>query len=101
MAAKGKAAKSSSGASMSQYDVEVEKRLGLLEADAASAQSTLINVQETINEIKSVVPYIQKQIDELKNPVTEAKPFDDLEGLEKVQAQLDDLDERLHRKFNF
>ena len=34
MAAKGSAAKSSSGASMSKYDVEVEKRLQALEAEA-------------------------------------------------------------------
>ena len=34
MAAKGSAAKSASGASMSKYDVEVEKRLQALEAEA-------------------------------------------------------------------
>tara|TARA_B100000965_G_scaffold23245_1_gene17483 strand:- start:404 stop:619 length:216 start_codon:yes stop_codon:yes gene_type:complete len=34
MAAKGKAAKSATGASMSKYDVEVEKRLQALEAEA-------------------------------------------------------------------
>ena len=34
MAAKGSAAKSASGASMSKYDVEVEKRLQALEAQA-------------------------------------------------------------------
>ena len=34
MAFKGTAAKSSSGASMSKYDVEVEKRLKALEAQA-------------------------------------------------------------------
>ena len=34
MAFKGKAAKSSSGASMSKYDVEVEERLQALEAQA-------------------------------------------------------------------
>ena len=34
MPTKGKAAKSSSGASMSKYDVEVEKRLKALEAEA-------------------------------------------------------------------
>ena len=34
MAAKGTAAKSASGASMSKYDVEVEKRLQALEAEA-------------------------------------------------------------------
>ena len=35
MAAKGSAAKSASGASMSKYDVEVEKRLQALEAPLA------------------------------------------------------------------
>ena len=34
MAAKGSAAKSASGSSMSKYDVEVEKRLQALEAEA-------------------------------------------------------------------
>ena len=34
MAAKGTAAKAASGASMSKYDVEVEKRLKALEAEA-------------------------------------------------------------------
>ncbi len=34
MAAKGSAAKSASGASMSKYDVEVEKRLQALESEA-------------------------------------------------------------------
>ena len=34
MAAKGTAAKSASGASMSKYDVELEKRLKALEAEA-------------------------------------------------------------------
>jgi len=37
MAAKGSAAKSASGASMSKYDVEVEKRLQALEAQAHKA----------------------------------------------------------------
>ena len=36
MAARGNAAKSASGASMSKYDVEVEKRLQALEAKAHS-----------------------------------------------------------------
>ncbi len=99
MPAKGKAAKSSSGASMSKYDVEVEKRLGLLEADAASAQNTINNIQEQIDEIKQVVADINAKVHE--HDEVEVKPFDDLEGLERVQAQLDDLDTRLHRKFNF
>tara|TARA_B100000427_G_scaffold40362_1_gene29086 strand:- start:510 stop:809 length:300 start_codon:yes stop_codon:yes gene_type:complete len=99
MPTKGKAAKSSSGASMSKYDVEVEKRLKLLEADAASAHNTLNNVQEQLEEIKQVVAHINVKVHDHEE--VEATPFDDLEGLEKVQAQLDDLDTRLHRKFNF
>ena len=39
MAAKGTAAKSASGASMSKYDVEVEKRLVALEAAVAELKS--------------------------------------------------------------
>ena len=39
MAYKGKAAKSSSGASMSQYDVEVEARLTALEAAVMELQA--------------------------------------------------------------
>ena len=39
MATKGTAAKSSSGASMSKYDVEVESRLQALEAAVASLQA--------------------------------------------------------------
>ena len=39
MAAKGTAAKSSSGASMSKYDVEVEKRLIALEAAVAELKA--------------------------------------------------------------
>ncbi len=41
MAIQGKAARSSSGAAMSQYDVEVEKRLNLLETENAWLKSKL------------------------------------------------------------
>jgi hypothetical protein len=40
MAAKGSAAKSASGAAMSQYDVEVESRLKALEEAVAALQSS-------------------------------------------------------------
>ena len=40
MAAKGSAAKSDSGAAMSQYDVEVEARLKALEAAVAALQAS-------------------------------------------------------------
>ena len=41
MAAKGQAAKSASGASMSKYDVEVESRLKKIEAEIASIKEGL------------------------------------------------------------
>ena len=40
MAAKGSAAKSSSGAAMSKYDVEVEARLQALEAKVAALEAS-------------------------------------------------------------
>ena len=40
MAFKGTASKSATGASMSQYDVEVEARLGKLEAAVAALQAS-------------------------------------------------------------
>ena len=40
MAAKGSAAKSASGASMSKYDVEVEARLQALEAKVAALEAS-------------------------------------------------------------
>lgn len=40
MATQGKAAKSSSGAAMSKYDVEVEARLKALEAKVAALESS-------------------------------------------------------------
>ena len=73
MAYKGKAAKSSSGASMSQYDVEVEARLTALEAavkklqahehdaPAAPAVATgddhdkLVEVEAALNKVRGVL----------------------------------------------
>ena len=40
MAIQGKAAKSSSGASMSRYDVEIEARVNALEAKVAALESS-------------------------------------------------------------
>ena len=50
MAAKGTAAKSASGASMSKYDVEVEKRLKALEAKVNKIISHL-SKKENIDDI--------------------------------------------------
>ena len=71
MAIKGKAAKSSSGASMSKYDVEVEARLQALEtaelqahshdAPATTAVATgddhdkLVEVEAALNKVRGVL----------------------------------------------
>jgi len=52
--AKGTAAKSASGASMSKYDVEVEKRLKILEADVASVNISIANIERTLGELTTV-----------------------------------------------
>jgi len=43
----GKAARSASGAAMSKYDVEVEKRLKVIEAEIASIKESLNNHSHT------------------------------------------------------
>ena len=45
MAAKGTASKSSTGASMSKYDVEVEGRLQTLEAEVARLQTKVTSLE--------------------------------------------------------
>ena len=76
MAYKGKAAKSSSGASMSQYDVEVEARLTALEAavkelqaqaagnaggvatvsnDSTADHEKLVEVEAALNKVRGVL----------------------------------------------
>ena len=45
--AKGTAAKSASGASMSKYDVEVEKRLTAIESDIKSIELSIVNIEKT------------------------------------------------------
>ena len=54
MAAKGTAAKSASGASMSKYDVEVEKRLKAVEADVSSIALSVANIERTLGELTTV-----------------------------------------------
>jgi len=55
MAYKGQAAKSASGASMSQYDVEVEARLTALEAEAHTKPTgaTAAKVEERLSALES------------------------------------------------
>ena len=71
MAAKGKASKSTTGASMSKYDVEVEARLQALETAVASLQSAapaaapavatgddhdkLVEVEAALNKVRGVL----------------------------------------------
>ena len=54
MAAKGTAAKSASGASMSKYDVEVEKRLKALESDVASVNISIANIERSLAELVKI-----------------------------------------------
>ena len=58
MAAKGSAAKSSSGAAMSKYDVEVEARLQALEAKVAALETSdkaQLEVDARFEELESKV----------------------------------------------
>ena len=61
MVAKGKAAKSASGASMSKYDVEVEARL----KDLESKVSGINNIEGMINDLVSQVSELQGQVSNL------------------------------------
>ena len=69
MAAKGSAAKSASGASMSKYDVEVEKRLQALEAEAHPKchHDTEVDVDHHHGEIKVLEAKVDNLILKLKN----------------------------------
>ena len=72
MAAKGSAAKSSSGAAMSKYDVEVEKRLQALEekahtpcggGDTYALEAKLDALIEALNQCPAVVGSFPKDSD--------------------------------------
>lgn len=78
--AEGKAAKSSTGAAMSKYDVEVEARLKVLEA--------------AIKEIKSELASHKHEAPAAPAPVAAPVSGD-------VEAKLDDLVTRLSRKMSF
>tara|TARA_B100000287_G_C20120599_1_gene578197 strand:+ start:217 stop:432 length:216 start_codon:yes stop_codon:yes gene_type:complete len=71
MATKGTAAKSASGAAMSKYDVEVEKRLQVIEA-------RLAEIDVRFHELKEGVP-----------------------SPDGVAEKLDDLINRLEKKISF
>ena len=62
MVAKGKAAKSSSGASMSKYDVEVEARLKALESKVGGIN----NIEGMINDLVRQVSELQAQVSQLQ-----------------------------------
>ena len=67
MAAKGTAAKSASGASMSKYDVEVEKRLVALEAAVKEIQDNPIQAHShdsnDSGDVASEIAELRKKID--------------------------------------
>ena len=62
MVAKGKAAKSASGASMSKYDVEVEARLKALESKVGEIN----NIEGMINDLVRQVSELQAQVSQLQ-----------------------------------
>mgnify|MGYP003112283790 FL=1 len=71
--AKGTAAKSASGASMSKYDVEVEKRLTAIESDIKSIELSIANIEKTVQahshdsndsgDVASEIAELKKKID--------------------------------------
>ena len=63
MAAKGSAAKSASGASMSKYDVEVEGRLQALEAKVAALEAS----DKAQQEVDARFLRLKKKINKLWN----------------------------------
>ena len=63
MAFKGTAGKSSSGASMSKYDVEVEGRLQKVEDQVGS----IPNIEGMINSLVSQVSELQEQVSQLQS----------------------------------
>ena len=91
MAFKGTAGKSSSGASMSKYDVEVEERLQKLEGKV-----------NDISVIEAMVSSLETKIDALESQTTRLK--DDLRGVQSTALTLlsggDGDDSPLERRFN-
>ena len=71
MAFKGTAAKSSSGASMSKYDVEVEARLSKLEAAVAALESHSHDAPATVTvpADTEVAGRVQRLVDKLSTKI--------------------------------
>ena len=63
MAFKGTAAKSASGASMSKYDVEVEKRLKALESQAHPDRACTDGGDESLEERVSIIEAVLRKVD--------------------------------------
>ena len=63
MAFKGTAAKSASGASMSKYDVEVEKRLKALESQAHPDRACTVDGGGDLAERVSIIEAVLRKID--------------------------------------
>ena len=80
MVAKGKAAKSATGASMSKYDVEVEARLKALEAKVGE-----------INNIEGMINDLVRQVSELQGQVSNLNWDESQESGSNVGATLDNL----------
>ena len=87
MAAKGKAAKSSSGAAMSKYDVEVEKRLKALEAEA----------HPKCNHDTGDAPVGDLGLIEHRLNIIESR-LDELSGLDEIIQRLDLIEAVLQRQ---
>ena len=80
MVAKGKAAKSASGASMSKYDVEVAARLKALESKV-----------DGINNIEGMINDLVSQVSELQGQVSNLNWEESQESGSNVAATLDNL----------
>ena len=61
MVAKGKAAKSASGASMSKYDVEVETRLKALEAQAHEKCESSVSDADLEKTVEKLIHFLKVQ----------------------------------------
>ena len=90
---KGTASKSSSGAAMSKYDVEVEARLQKLEAAVAELKE---HSHEAPCDTSSPDTAALEQV---KTEIFEARQS--LGGYEELNAKIDDLTSRLSRKLSF
>mgnify|MGYP003128878761 CR=1 FL=1 len=74
MAAKGTAAKSASGASMSKYDMEVEKRLQVLEAQAHPDRNTEIGVEVDTDRLS----VLEAKVNKIISHISKKENIDDI-----------------------